>query len=190
MVLPLLERLQNTTILFRRNIFGIYPKDWELDYGWGPTAFVQNLLEHVRTYTHLHTMAGLYHTDSHARPLSAHESVHQCCRYLGTNDYFNTRHCIAQGSHESKPKIRSSLGASLKRFVISTRRLVLIYGSFLPRYWKFLWDMAPSGYSMAWLNCLHQVWSVRFLWMKNLTVANPYLVLPHKGLGFPCHVEG
>lgn len=45
--------------------------------------------------------------------------------------------------------------------------------------------MAPSGYSVAWLNCLRQAWSVRFLWIKNLTVANPYLVLPHiKGLDF------
>ena len=157
-----------------------YLKALGLDYGWGPTAFIEYLLEHIHLYSHTPWWASIMLTallvrlamlklyinasDQGARLARAAPKLTpiraQIMAAQAAQDQYGVMRYTAELKH-----INKSEGISYLKLLGPFLQIPLGYGTF--RLMRAMGALPVPGLDTG-----------GFLWITDLTVADPYLILP------------
>ncbi|KAI9822436.1 MAG: Mitochondrial inner membrane protein oxa1 [Pycnora praestabilis] len=157
-----------------------YLKDLGLDYGWGPTAFIEWLLEHIHIYTGTPWWASIILTAVAVRValLKPYIDAADVAARMATikpitkpiTDKMSA--CSAQGDRAGAMAARSELqevhrkaGVRVSKAFIPLVQIFLGFGTF--RCMRGMATLPVPGLETG-----------GFLWIRDLTLADPYFVLP------------
>lgn len=157
-----------------------YLKQLGLDYGWGPTAFVETLLEHVHVWTGTPWWASIMLTavlvrlamlkayvnasDTSARMAVITPLVKPIQNRISAARAAKDSQAMMAASGEIQAVYRSA-NVRLWRLAVPMLQIPLGFGTF--RLMRGMADLPVPGLEMQGL-----------LWLQDLTVPDPYLLLP------------
>ncbi|KAI9871628.1 MAG: Mitochondrial inner membrane protein oxa1, partial [Pleopsidium flavum] len=157
-----------------------YLKNLGLDYGWGPTAFIETLLEHIHFYTGTPWWASILLTAVTVR-------IALLKPYIGAADVSARTAAIQPITSPIREKMMAAQrGGDQQGMLMARQELMLIhkragiqmYKAFVPLVQIFLgFGTFRLFRGMATLP-VPGLETGGFLWLKDLTVPDPYLILP------------
>ena len=157
-----------------------YLKELGLDYGWGPTAFIETLLEHVHIYTGTPWWATIVITALLVR-LSLLKA------YIGAADTAGRLAVLTPHLEPVKARIAAARAVQDQQaLMIATEELRGMFKKANVKMLKLAVPLiqVPLGYGTFRLMRGMAALPVPgldeggFLWLKDLTVADPYSILP------------
>ncbi len=157
-----------------------YLKDLGLDYGWGPTAFVETLLEHVHVWTGTPWWASIVLTavfvrlvmfkayvnasDTSARLAIITPLVKPIQARISAAKAARDRQAMLAATAEIQDTYRSA-GVQLWRLAVPMLQIPLGFGTF--RLMRGMADLPVPGLDTQGL-----------LWLQDLTLSDPLFILP------------
>ena len=157
-----------------------YLKALGLDYGWGPTALIEYLLEHVHLYSHTPWWASIMLTallvrlamlklyinasDQGARLAHAAPKLAPIRAKMAAAQAAQDKHSLALVTEELR-RINKAEGIRYSKLLGPFIQIPLGYGTF--RLMRAMAALPVPGLDTG-----------GFLWITDLTVTDPYLVLP------------
>ena len=164
-----------------------YLKELGLDYGWGPTAFIQTLLEHVYIYTGTPWWASIIIMASLVR-------LGLLKGYIGAADTAGRLAVLTPHLEPVKARIAAAKASQDQHaMLIATEEMRGMFKSANVKMLKLAVPFInmPLGYGTIRLMRGMAALPVPgldeggFLWVKDLTLSDPYLILPlATGLAF------
>lgn len=164
-----------------------YLKDSGLDYGWGPTAFIQTLLEHVHIYTGTPWWGSIILTALLVR-------LALMRAYINAADTSARMAVLTPDVQPLKAQMKAAQQnqnkLELGRLTQEVRNL---YKAADVKIWKVFVPMLQVPLGFGTFRLLRGMSELPvpglenggFLWLKDLTVADPYFILPlMTGLAF------
>lgn len=157
-----------------------YLKDLGLDFGWGPTAFVEYLLEHVHIYTATPWWASILLTalavrlallkpyidasDTSTRVVTMTELAKPIKARLDAAKSCRDQVAVMQAAQEMKALYQQA-GIKLWKTTVPLLQVPIGYGTF--RLLRRMAELPVPGLEDG-----------GFLWLKDLTISDPYYLLP------------
>ena len=157
-----------------------YLKEIGLDFGWGPTAFIEYLLEHVHIYTATPWWASIVLTallvrlallksyinaaDVSARLSTITELQKPIKARMDAAKATRDREAIVRATEEIRALHRQA-GVKLWKLAVPLLQVPIGYGTF--RLLRRMSDLPVPGLEDG-----------GFLWMTDLTISDPYMILP------------
>lgn len=157
-----------------------YLKEIGLDFGWGPTAFIEYLLEHVHIYTATPWWASIVLTALIVRLvlLKAYISAADVSARMSTitdlQKPIKARMDAAKATRDREAVVRATeeiralhreAGIQLWKLGVPLLQIPIGYGTF--RLLRRMSDLPVPGLEDG-----------GFLWMKDLTMSDPYMIMP------------
>ena len=157
-----------------------YLKELGLDFGWGPTAFVETLLEHVHIWTDTPWWASIVFTAVLVR-------VVMLKAYVGASDTAARMAVITPHIKPIQAKIAVAKQArDQQAMMAASAEMQGIYRSAKVQLWRLAVPMlqVPLGYGTFRLMRGMAALPVPgldeqgLLWLQDLTLSDPYFILP------------
>ena len=155
-------------------------KEMGLDYGWGPTAMIETLLEHVHIYAQTPWWASIAITvlifrfgllkfyvdaaDTTARSLMIKDHLNPLMQRWNEAIATGNRMEARQLSVEMK-ELRAAAGVKMWKSFAPMLQFPLIFGNF--RLLRGMTDLPVPGLETG-----------GYLWIQDLTISDPYFILP------------
>ena len=163
-----------------------YLKDLGLDFGWGPTALVEYLLEHIHVYTATPWWASIALTALVIR-------LALLKPYVDAADVSARAATIAEVQKPIKARLDAAKAARDQTKVMqATEELLALHRQAGIRIWKSAVPMLQLPIGFGIFRLLRRMAELPvpgledggFLWLKDLTMSDPYYILPAlTGLG-------
>lgn len=157
-----------------------YLKELGLDYGWGPTAFIETLLEHVHVYTGAPWWASILLTAFVIR-------LTLLKGYIGASDTSARLAVLTPTIEPIQRRLKAAKAAKDRTALIAAQTEIWrTYSAAGVKIWKIAVPMIqiPLGYGtfrlMRGMSALPVpgLEDGGLLWIKDLTLADPFFLLP------------
>lgn len=157
-----------------------YLKELGLDYGWGPTAFVQTLLEHIHVYSGTPWWATILLTTIFVR-------VALFKIFIGASDTSARMAVLMPLVKPIKERLSAAQAArDVASVKIAAAEMNSLYHKANIKVWRTMLPLIQIPLGFGTFRLLRGMATLPapglenggFLWISDLTVADPYFVLP------------